>query len=131
RRPRSGLRECPAAGRSLRPARRGAVLSSRSWALRSLAERLDRGSAEAELVEDLRPVLQPAHERAAPGLEVELGGHEHGVARAQRLAGNAAAEAEEVARIGRSNDGAVRAQDEGVAGVGGFLDAGKLQVLAH
>src|SRR5690606_30281019 len=44
-----------------------------------LAQRVDRGGSQAELVEDLAEVLQVANQRAAPGLEVELGRHDDGV----------------------------------------------------
>ena len=80
--------------------------------------------------DDLREVLEVAHQGAAPGLEVELVRHDQGVARLHHLRFDAAA-AEEAALVDRAVDGAVGAQDEHVVGVGGFVGAGQAQVVAR
>src|SRR5438094_126221 len=46
--------------------------SSEAFMPISIAQGLDRCGPESELVEDLCPVLQVAHQRAAPGFIVEL-----------------------------------------------------------
>ena len=80
-----------------------------SW----LAQRHDRCCAQSELIEDLRPVLQVAHQRAAPGFVVELVRNDQRVTRIQRLLADAFAEAEQAAAVVAGvRDGAVGAQDE-------------------
>src|SRR5689334_13542304 len=95
-----------------------------------LVERVDRGDADAEPREDLREVLEVAHQGSAPRLEVELVRNDERVAGLQHLRLEAAA-TEEAAPVRRGVDGAVGAQDEHVLGVGGFVGAGEAQVVAR
>src|SRR6218665_895195 len=76
-------------------------------------QRDDGCGAQAELREDLRPVLQVAHEGPAPGLVVELVGHHHGVA-GREGGGLQVVAAEEAAVVVGVHHRAVGAQHEHV-----------------
>src|SRR5437868_4824934 len=95
-----------------------------------LAQGLDGRGAQTELREDLRPVLQVAHQRATPCFIVQLVRHDDCVARLKYLRLDAAV-AEETSTVIGACDGTVRTQDEHVRLVCGLVEAGQAHIVAR
>lgn len=93
----------------------------------SVPQRLDRRRSQSKLIQDLRPVLQPAREGGPERFAVALLWHDKGIARHQF----GTFQVVEPAAPAGVQHGAVGAHDEAVAHVRVGVDAGHVEVVTH